>query len=47
MQPVRESSREDAPLDLFGNREGLLGDVVVGGYFGNTKQEIIVSRTDT
>lgn len=30
IQPVRESAREDAPLDmLFGNRKGLLGDVVV------------------
>lgn len=38
IQPVREAAREGAPLDmLFGNREGLLGGVVVVSETANRK----------
>ena len=33
-QLVREPTREATPLDLFVNREGLVGDVMVGGLLG-------------
>ncbi|KAM9590845.1 uncharacterized protein ACIBXB_005894 [Morphnus guianensis] len=42
-QLVSEPTRESAPLDLlFVNREGLVGDVMVGGHLGHSNHEIIV-----
>ena len=41
-QLVSEPSREGVLLDLlFANREGLVGDVMVGGRLGHTYHEII------
>ncbi|KAK4825246.1 hypothetical protein QYF61_025645, partial [Mycteria americana] len=41
-QLVREPTREGAPLDLlFTNREGLVGDVMVGGRLGQSDHEMI------
>ncbi|GAB0202648.1 hypothetical protein GRJ2_002730400 [Grus japonensis] len=41
-QLVSEPTREDASLDLlFTNREGLVGDVVVGGCLGLSNHEMI------
>ena len=40
MQLVREPTRGAAPLDLlFTNREGLVGDVEVGGCLGQSDRE--------
>lgn len=42
LQLVNEPTRDGALLDLlFTNREGLVGDVVVGGHLGHSDQEII------
>ena len=42
-QLVSDPTREGAPLDLlFVNREGLVGDVVVGGHLGHSSHEIIM-----
>ena len=42
MQLVREPARGTAPLDLlFTNREGLVGDVEVGGCLGQSDHEMI------
>jgi len=39
---VSESTRGGAPLDmLFTNREGLVGDVVVGSYPGQSDHEMV------
>jgi len=39
---VSESAREGTPLDLlFVNREGLVGDVMVGGHLEHSNREII------
>ena len=41
-QLVSEPTREGAPLDLlFMNREGLVGDVMVGGRLGHSDHEMI------
>ena len=41
-QLVREPTMEGAPLDLlFVNREGLVGDVMVGGCLGHNDHEMI------
>ena len=41
-QLVSEPTREGAPLDLlFANREGLVGDVMVGGHLGHSDHEMI------
>ena len=41
-QLVSEPTREGALLDLlFVNREGLVGDVVVGGHLGHSDNEMI------
>ena len=41
-QLVSEPAREGVPLDLlFVNREGLVGDVVVGGHLGHSDHEMI------
>ena len=41
-QLVREPTTEGAPLDLlFVNREGLVGDVMVGGRLGHSNHKII------
>ncbi|GAB0209002.1 hypothetical protein GRJ2_003365900 [Grus japonensis] len=40
-QLVSEPTREGAPLDLlFVNREGLMGDVMVGGYLGHSDHKM-------
>lgn len=42
-QLVSEPTREGVPLDfLFVNREGLVGDVMVGGRLGHSDHEMIV-----
>jgi len=42
MQLVRESTRGSVPLDLlFTNREGLVGDVEVGGCLGQSDHDMI------
>ena len=42
MQLVREPARGTAPLDLlFTNKEGLVGDVEVGGCLGQSDHEMI------
>ena len=41
-QLVREPTRDGAQLDLlFVNREGLVGDVMVGGHLGQSDHETI------
>jgi len=41
MQLVSEPTRGGVPLDLlFTNREGLVGDVVVGGHLGLSDHEM-------
>ena len=41
-QLVNEPTREGTPLDLlFANREGLVGDVIVGGRLGHGDHEMI------
>ncbi|GAB0203778.1 hypothetical protein GRJ2_002843400 [Grus japonensis] len=41
-QLVSEPTREGAPLDLlFANREGLVGDVMIGGHLGHRDHEMI------
>ncbi|GAB0186634.1 hypothetical protein GRJ2_001128700 [Grus japonensis] len=41
-QLVSETTREGAPLDLlFVNREGLVGNVMVGGHLGHSHHEMI------
>ena len=40
-QLVSEPTREGSPLDWFVNREGLVGDVIVGGHFGHSGHEMI------
>ncbi|PKU28704.1 rna-directed dna polymerase from mobile element jockey-like [Limosa lapponica baueri] len=40
-QLVREPTREGAPLDLFVNKEGLVGDVMVGSHLGHSDHEMI------
>ncbi|GAB0176377.1 hypothetical protein GRJ2_000102900 [Grus japonensis] len=41
-QLVSEPTREGTPLDLlFANREGLVGDVMVGGCLGHSDHEMI------
>ena len=41
-QLVREPTRGSAPLDLlFTNREGLVGDVVVGNCLGQSDHEMV------
>jgi len=41
-QLVREPTREGALLDLlFMNREGLVGDVMVGGHLGHSDHKMI------
>ena len=40
---VSKPTREGAPLDLFVNREGLVGDVMIGGHLEHTNHEMIVS----
>ena len=42
MQLVREPTRGAAPLDLlFTNREGLVGDVEVGGCLGQSDHDVV------
>ena len=42
-QLVRKPTREGAPLGLlFVNKEGLVGDVAVGGHLGHSNYEIMV-----
>lgn len=41
-QLVSEPTREGSPLDWFVNREGLVGDVMVGGRLGHSDHEMIV-----
>ena len=42
MQLVREPTRGGAPLDhLFTNREGLVGDVVVGSCLGQSNHKMV------
>ena len=41
MQLVREPTREDAPLDLFTNREGLVGGVEVESCCGQSDHEMV------
>ena len=41
-QLVSETTRSDTTLDLlFANREGRMGDVMVGGCLGHSKHEMI------
>ncbi|KAK4829878.1 hypothetical protein QYF61_007270 [Mycteria americana] len=40
-QLVSQPASEGAPLDLFTNREGLVGDVTVGGHLGHSDREMI------
>jgi len=41
-QVLSEPARKDALLDLlFVNREGLVGDVMVGGCLGHSDREIV------
>jgi len=43
MQLVREPNREGAPLGLlFTNRKGLVGDVEVRSYLGQSDYEMVV-----
>lgn len=37
---MREPSSDDAPLDLFVSREGLVGDVMVGDPVGHSECEM-------
>ena len=42
MQMIREPARAAAPLDLlFTNREGLVGDVEVGGCLGQSDHDTV------
>jgi len=42
MQMIREPTRGAAPLDLlFTNREGLVGDVEVGGCLGQSDHNMV------
>jgi len=42
MQLVRELTRGAAPLDLlFTNREGLVGDVEIGGCLGQSDHDMV------
>lgn len=39
---LKKQAREGAPLDLlFANREGLVGDVMVGGCLGHSDHKIL------
>lgn len=39
---LKEQARGGAPLDLlFANREGLVGDVMVGGCLGHSDHKIL------
>jgi len=40
-QLEREPTREGTPLDLFAKREGLVGDVKVGGCLGHSNHKIV------
>jgi len=43
-QVPSEPTRRDALLDLFVNREGLMGDVMVGGCLGHSDHEILAFK---
>ena len=44
-QLVSEPTREGTPLDLlFVNREGLVGDVMVGGHLGHRNERVFDSH---